>query len=91
MVATLRRIGLDVDPPKATFYVWARLPAGATSTSFSTRLLDLSGVVVTPGIGYGRLGEGYVRLPLAVPDDRLGEAMRRIEFVADELADHHAR
>jgi len=91
VVATLRRIGLDVDPPKATFYVWARLPGGVTSTSFSTRLLDLSGVVVTPGIGYGRLGEGYVRLSLAVPDDRLGEAMRRIESVADELADHHAR
>jgi LL-diaminopimelate aminotransferase len=85
VVGTLRRAGFDLQPPQATFYVWARIPGRATSTDFATRLLDLSGVVVTPGIGYGSRGEGFVRLSLAVPDDRLVEAMRRIESVAGDL------
>lgn len=85
VVATLRRIGLHVDPPKATFYVWAGLPEGVTSTSYAARLLDLAGVVVTPGVGYGRMGEGYIRISLAVPDDRLSEAMARIESLAGDV------
>jgi LL-diaminopimelate aminotransferase len=85
VIATLRRIGLDVEPPKATFYVWAKLPEGVPSRTFSNALLDLSGVVVTPGVGYGRLGEGYVRLSLATADDRLSEAMNRVEAIADQL------
>jgi LL-diaminopimelate aminotransferase len=81
VVATLREIGLDVDPPKATFYVWTPIPAGMTSMDFATRLLDLAGVVVTPGTGYGSNGEGIVRLSLSVPDARLEEAMHRIRAV----------
>ncbi len=53
-----------------------------TSVQFATRLLDEVGVVVTPGIGYGPTGEGYVRLSITVPDDRLEEAVRRIETLA---------
>jgi LL-diaminopimelate aminotransferase len=90
VVATLRRIGLAVQPPKATFYVWAGLPEGVTSTTFTTRLLEQTGVVVTPGIGYGQLGDGHVRISLAVPDDRLGEALHRIESTADDLTDPQA-
>jgi LL-diaminopimelate aminotransferase len=86
VVDALRRAGLDVDPPKATFYVWAKLPDRVHSTGFAGHLLDLTGVVVTPGIGYGTNGEGYVRLSLATPDDRLDEAMQRIEKAADRLA-----
>ena len=53
-----------------------------TSVQFATRLLDDAGVVVTPGIGYGPSGEGYVRLSLTIPDDRLEEGVRRMEKLA---------
>ncbi|MCC6382696.1 MAG: LL-diaminopimelate aminotransferase [Dehalococcoidia bacterium] len=79
MVATLRKIGLEVDPPKASLYVWAKLPAGVTSADYAARLIDDIGVVVTPGRGYGVNGEGYVRLSVTTADDRLEEGLRRLE------------
>ena len=84
-VESLRAIGLDLQPPKATFYVWAPIPTGTTSMDFAGRLLDEAGVVVTPGIGYGSRGEGFIRLSLSVPDARLEEAMARIKKVKDKL------
>ena len=57
----------------------ARVPEGTTSVQFATRLLDEAGVVVTPGTGYGPSGEGYIRLSLTIPDERLEEGVRRIE------------
>ena len=86
VVKTLREIGLELEPPKATFYLWSPIPAGTTSMDFAGRLLDLCGVVVTPGIGYGTLGEGFVRISLSTPDARLDEAMARIRKVKDQLA-----
>ncbi|HEV8230077.1 MAG TPA: aminotransferase class I/II-fold pyridoxal phosphate-dependent enzyme, partial [Candidatus Limnocylindria bacterium] len=86
VVKTLRELGLEVEPPKATFYIWAPIPAGTTSLDFAARLLDLAGVVVTPGIGYGSRGEGFVRISLSVPDARLDEAMARIRKVKDQLS-----
>ena len=85
VVDTLRGLGLDVASPKATFYVWSPIPRGVDSMAFAARLIELTGVVVTPGVGYGALGEGYVRISLSVPDDRLQEAMDRIEKVRDQL------
>ena len=79
VVDVLRKIGLSVDPPKASLYIWARLPEGESSIAFAGRLLDDTGVVVTPGIGYGQRGEGYVRLSLTTPDDRVDEGLRRLE------------
>jgi LL-diaminopimelate aminotransferase len=79
LAAALTKIGLRVRPPRASLYLWARLPEGQTSVEFATRLLDETGVVVTPGVGYGPSGEGYVRLSLTVPDERLEEAVRRLE------------
>ncbi len=79
LVAALRGLGLRVSPPKASLYVWARIPDGTTSTEYATRLLDEAGVVVTPGVGYGPRGEGYVRLSLTLPDERLEEGVRRLE------------
>ena len=79
LVAALRDLGLRVSPPKASLYVWARVPEGSTSVEFATRLLEEAAVVVTPGIGYGPSGEGYVRLSLTIPDERLEEGVRRLE------------
>ena len=78
MVEVVRTIGLQVKPPQAGLYIWARLPAGERSIDFAGRLLDDTGVVVTPGIGYGGRGEGYVRLSLTTPDDRVDEGLRRL-------------
>jgi len=79
LVAALQGLGLRLQPPKASLYVWARVPEGATSVQFATRLLDEAGVVVTPGISYGPSGEGYVRLSLTLPDQLLEEGVRRLE------------
>ena len=79
VVEALRSLGLRVRTPKASLYVWARVPEGFTSASFAERLLDDLAVVVTPGSGYGRQGEGYVRLSLTVPDERLEEGLRRLK------------
>lgn len=78
VVAALRGLGLQVTPPKASLYVWAKVPAGMTSAQFAERLLDEAAVIVTPGNGYGPHGEGYVRLSLTLPDDRVDEGLRRI-------------
>jgi LL-diaminopimelate aminotransferase len=78
VVEALRSLGLRVRTPKASLYVWARVPEGFTSASFAERLLDDLAVVVTPGSGYGRQGEGYVRLSLTVADERLEEGLRRL-------------
>lgn len=78
VVDALRKLGLQVTPPKASLYVWARVPAGMTSAGFAERLLDEAAVIVTPGNGYGAHGEGYVRLSLTLPDDRVDEGLRRI-------------
>lgn len=82
LVAALTKLGLRLRAPKASLYLWARVPEGMTSVQFATRLLDEVGVVVTPGIGYGPTGEGYVRLSITVPDDRLEEGVRRMETLA---------
>jgi len=78
LVAALQSLGLRVRPPKASLYVWARVPPGFTSASFAERLLDELSIVVTPGSGYGEHGEGFVRLSLTIADDRLDEALRRL-------------
>ncbi len=83
VVEVLRELGLHVDPPKASLYVWARLPEGERSSGeYAQRLVEETGVVVTPGLGYGDAGEGYIRLSLTVPDDRLEEGMRRLAAFA---------
>ena len=78
VLQTLNQIGLKARPPSASLYIWARVPAGYTSLEFATSLLEDAGVVVTPGIGYGKYGEGYIRLSLTVPDQRLEEALARL-------------
>ena len=79
LVEGLKKLGWPIEKPKATIYVWAPVPAGMNSTDFAALLLDKAGVVVTPGIGYGESGEGYFRMSLTLPTERLEEGLRRIE------------
>jgi LL-diaminopimelate aminotransferase len=75
MINALNEMGLMASPPRASLYIWAKIPSGHTSISFATRLLEEAGVVVTPGVGYGKCGEGYIRLSLTTPDDDLEEGL----------------
>ncbi len=79
IVNALRDIGVECNAPLATIYIWAKVPEGETSESFATKLLEQAHVIVTPGSGYGPDGEGFIRISLTTPDDRLLEATRRIK------------
>jgi LL-diaminopimelate aminotransferase len=74
----LREIGVGVEPPKGTIYVWAPVPEGHSSASYCELVLEESGVVLSPGGAYGPNGEGFFRISLTVPDDRLREAVERL-------------
>jgi len=78
VVAALRAIGVDVEPPKGTIYVWAPVPDGYTSTSFCEHVLEEAAVVISPGSMYGPSGEGFFRISLTTPDERLAEAVERM-------------
>ena len=79
VLKTLQKIGIDFQPPRGTFYLWVPAPKGMTSLEFTNRLFDKTAVVVAAGTAYGQYGEGFIRISLTVPDDRLKEAMARIE------------
>ncbi len=74
----LRSIGWRVPDIKATFYVWIPVPDATSSAAFAATVLEKTGIVITPGAGYGEQGEGYVRLSMTVPDQRLDEALDRL-------------
>lgn len=79
IVEALQAISLECNTPQATIYVWAKVPNGYTSAEFAEKLLEQAHVIVTPGSGYGPDGEGYIRISLTTPDDRLLEAVDRIK------------
>jgi len=81
MVKGLRELGLELDSPKATFYLWIRVPGKQTSAQFSALLLEKAGIVATPGNGFGDAGEGYVRMALTVNESRLKEALVRLKGI----------
>ncbi|MFN3285958.1 MAG: LL-diaminopimelate aminotransferase [bacterium] len=78
LVDGLREAGWRVERPRATFYLWAEVPEGFDSVTFAQHVLDRAAVVVTPGIGYGEVGDRYVRLSFTTPEDRLKEAVQRL-------------
>ncbi len=78
LVAVLGKIGIEARTPKATFYIWARVPKGYTSIDFTKKLIDEIGIAVTPGIGYGKEGDGYIRFSLTLTDSRLEEGINRL-------------
>jgi LL-diaminopimelate aminotransferase len=78
IVDALLQAGFEVFATAATFYVWARVPAPETSLAFCARLLKATGVVATPGVGFGAGGEGWFRLSLTAPDSRIDAAAARL-------------
>ena len=86
LIKGLKRIGIRVTPPKATFYIWAPVPEDYTSIEFSKLLLEKAGIIATPGIGFGEHGEGYLRFSLTTPTNRIEEAVKRMERLKDNLS-----
>lgn len=80
-ISGLTSIGWQAVAPRATFYVWVRIPKGKNSVQFAKKLLDEADIVATPGVGFGRYGEGYIRFALTVAKERLKEALERLEKV----------
>jgi len=78
LVEGIRAAGLEVESPKATFYLWVRVPSQYTSAEFAAHLMEKAGIVGTPGNGFGDAGEGYIRFALTVGEDRLREAVTRL-------------
>jgi LL-diaminopimelate aminotransferase len=79
LVDGLQKLGFDIQAPKATFYVWLRVD---DSMKVAAKMLNEAGIVVTPGIGFGRSGEGYVRFAITRSVDRIREAIERMEKVS---------
>lgn len=79
LVPGLKKLGLEVDPPPAAFYVWVTVPKGYTSASFTAHLLEKAGIVTTQGNGFGSPGEGYIRMTVCTTKERLAEAVERIK------------
>jgi len=86
LISGLKEIGWDVPLPKATFYVWARIPdkySALTSMEFVALLIKETGVAIAPGTGFGEYGEGYVRFALVEGTARLKEAVKRIKRILE--------
>lgn len=81
LVRGLKELGIEVDPPKASFYLWAPVPKGYTSTDFAALLLEKGGIIVGPGNAYGEYGEGFFRMALTVEADRIKEALDRMKKI----------
>ena len=79
VLSGLASLGCKLKKPMATFYVWLPVPAGFNSMSFVNHLVHKAGVVVSPGIGFGDLGEGYIRIALVDTDERIKEAVSKIK------------
>jgi len=79
LTAGLKDAGLEVSVPKATFYLWITVPPGFTSESLTAHLLTQAAIVTTPGNGFGKSGEGYIRMALTVDKSLIAEAVRRIK------------
>ncbi|MBU1125906.1 MAG: aminotransferase class I/II-fold pyridoxal phosphate-dependent enzyme, partial [Candidatus Omnitrophica bacterium] len=81
LIEGLHGTGWKIKKPKATFYVWARVPKKMDSIKFAALLLEKANLVVTPGVGFGKYGEGYIRMALTVSRDRIEEAIARLKKV----------
>ena len=78
MVQGLKQLGFAVQEPQASLYVWCPIPVGMSSVEFAAQVLDQAQVSFTPGVVFGPGGEGFVRISLTAPEERLQEAIRRL-------------
>ncbi|MBM3244235.1 MAG: aminotransferase class I/II-fold pyridoxal phosphate-dependent enzyme [Candidatus Omnitrophica bacterium] len=81
LIKGLNLLGWNVSAPKATFYVWIKIPSKTDSLKFSSLLLEKANLIVTPGVGFGKYGEGYIRMALTVPKERISEALERLKKI----------
>lgn len=81
LVAGLNALGWDAKLPKATFYLWLKIPHKTDSIEFSKLLLEKADIIVTPGVGFGNSGEGYVRMALTVSKERITQALDRLKNI----------
>jgi LL-diaminopimelate aminotransferase len=81
LVSGLNSLGWQIKAPKASFYVWIKIPRRVNSIKFSQLLLEKADIVVTPGVGFGKYGEGYIRMALTVSKDRIKEAVVRLKKI----------
>lgn len=79
LVAGLKEVGFEVAVPKATFYLWIKVPEGFTSSDCTAHLLTNAGIVTTPGNGFGASGEGFIRMALTVGKERIAEVVDRLK------------
>ena len=79
VIGALRKMGLQVEVPKSSLYIWPRVPEGFSSAEFAARLLEDIDIVVTPGSSYGQYGEGYIRLSLTTPNEQVEKGCQRLE------------
>ncbi len=79
LVAGLKEIGFEVAVPKATFYLWIKVPEGFTSSDCTAHLLTNAGIVTTPGNGFGSSGEGFIRMALTIGKERIAEVVERLK------------
>ena len=80
LINGLRSVGWKITPPQGAYYVWAKIPKGFNnSMETSKAFLDKTDIVVTPGVGFGENGEGYVRMALTVSKDRINQAVERLK------------
>ncbi|GAE35200.1 LL-diaminopimelate aminotransferase [Halalkalibacter akibai] len=78
LVNGLNALGWTVQPPRASMFVWAKVPSGYTSTEFAYKLIDETGVVTTPGVAFGQRGEGYIRISLVQDKNILHKAVQQL-------------
>jgi len=81
LIHGLQTLGWQVRPPKATFYVWIKIPGTTSSIRFAQHLLQKADIIVTPGVGFGKNGEGYIRMALTVSKERIEEALVRLKKI----------
>lgn len=82
LVSGLKSLGWQLISPRATFYLWIKVPKKTDSIKFASLLMEKAGIVVTPGVGFGKHGEGYIRMALTVPKQRIIEALARLKKIS---------
>lgn len=78
-ISSMKELGWEIEAPRGSFYIWAKVPKGYDSSTFAEEILEKTGVIITPGLGYGQAGEGYFRISLTVDQKRMKEAFERIK------------